>query len=130
MELIQYNDQTVALIFRPDPALKGTNFVTPPELALQIGYLRYRSGDSIPPHVHGSAERTIRGSAEIAIVQSGSCEVELYSEEGAHLSTHTLREGDAIVIVSGGHSFRMLEDTALYLIKQGPYDNEGDKTSL
>ena len=63
-------------------------------------------------------------------MQSGSCEVELYSQQGNHLSTHTLNSGDAIVMVSGGHSLRMLEDTVLYLIKQGPYDSESDKTSL
>jgi hypothetical protein len=56
--------------------------------------------------------------------------VELFSEHGIPLSTHTLKEGDALVMVSGGHSFRMLEDTVLYLIKQGPYDAAEDKKIL
>jgi hypothetical protein len=130
VEVVQHNDHVIALIFRPDPALKGTNFFTPPELALQIGFLRYESGDSIPPHTHSPAERTIQGSGEIAIIQSGSCEVDLYSQQGERLSTHALRTGDAIVMVSGGHAFRMLEETVLYLIKQGPYDAEGNKSEL
>jgi hypothetical protein len=41
-----------------------------------------------------------------------------------------LRTGDAIVMVSGGHAFRMMEDTVLYVIKQGPYNAEENKAQL
>jgi hypothetical protein len=67
---------------------------------------------------------------EIAIVQSGSCEVDLFSPEETAISTHTLRAGEAIVLLSGGHAFRMLEDTTLYLIKPGPHNGAGDKKYL
>ena len=130
MELIQHNDRIVALIFRPDPGLKGTNFFTPPEYSLQVGYLQYKSGESIPAHTHYKTERTVTGAAEIAIIQSGSCEVELFSEDGTPLSKHTLVAGNAIVMLTGGHSFRMMEDTSLYLIKQGPYGGSEEKIRM
>ena len=38
-----------------------------------------------------------------------------------------LREGDILLMVDGGHGFRMLEDTVFLEIKQGPYTGIEDK---
>jgi hypothetical protein len=35
--------------------------------------------------------------------------------------------GDVVVLLDGGHGFRMLEDTVLLEIKQGPYSGLGEK---
>ncbi len=35
--------------------------------------------------------------------------------------------GDILVLVSGGHGFRMLEDTVLMEVKQGPYTGLKEK---
>ncbi len=131
MEIIQHNNRVVALIFQPERSnTHGTNFLTPPEFALQVGYLQYRSGESIRAHTHPSIHRAVSGTAEIAIVQSGLCEVELFTDDGSPLSTHTLKAGEALLMLFGGHSFRMLEDTVLYLIKQGPYNGPEDKIEI
>ena len=131
MKIIQHNDRIVALIFQPDESnTPGTTFFTPSEVSMQVGYLKYRSGESIQAHTHRSVRKTVEGITEVAIVQSGSCEATLYTEEGVQLTTQTLKSGEALVMLSGGHSFRMLEDTVLYLIKQGPFTGDEDKLPL
>ena len=47
--------------------------------------------------------------------------MDLYDEERRHVATRELRAGDVILIAAGGHGFRMLEDTVLLEVKQGPY---------
>src|SRR5687768_7363822 len=103
MEIIRHNDQVVALIFHADQHPSGTNFFTPPELPVQLGCLRYSKGDEIRAHFHSmESRRTAEGAVEIAIVQSGSCEVSLYTNEALLLSSHTLKTGDALVMLGGG----------------------------
>ena len=36
-------------------------------------------------------------------------------------------EGDFLLLLGGGHSFEMLEDSELIEIKQGPYAGDKDK---
>ncbi len=38
-----------------------------------------------------------------------------------------LGEGDAVVLVRGGHGFQVLEDLEMIEVKQGPYMGEKDK---
>jgi hypothetical protein len=38
-----------------------------------------------------------------------------------------LRAGDIAIAVGGGHGFRMLEDTVLLEVKQGPYPGQTEK---
>lgn len=104
---------------RDDPS--ETTFPTPPELNLQVGFVVYPAGGEIQRHDHRSLERRIVGTPEVLVVRSGRCEVDLYDEERRHVATRELRAGDVILIAAGGHGFRMLEDTVLLEVKQGPY---------
>ncbi len=108
-----------------DPA--ETTFPTPPELNLQVGFVVYPAGGEIPRHDHKLLERQIVGTAEVLVVRSGRCEIDLYDHDRQHVATRELRAGDVIFIVGGGHGFRMLEDTVLLEVKQGPYTGLDEK---
>jgi len=41
--------------------------------------------------------------------------------------TRILEEGDILFLINGGHGFKMLEDSVLLEIKQGPYLGKDDK---
>jgi hypothetical protein len=56
----------------------------------------------------------------VLLVRSGSCEVDVYDDDELIATTH-LSPGDVMVLVAGGHALRMLEDTVLVEVKQGPY---------
>lgn len=108
-----------------DPA--ETTFPTPPELNLQVGFVVYPAGGEIPRHDHKLLERQIVGTSEVLVVRSGRCEIDLYDHDRQRVATRELRTGDVIFIVGGGHGFRMLEDTVLLEVKQGPYTGLDEK---
>jgi quercetin dioxygenase-like cupin family protein len=108
-----------------DPA--ETTFPTPDELNLQVGFVVYPAGGEIQRHDHRPLERQIVGTTEVLVVRSGRCEIDLYDHDRQHVATRDLRAGDVILIVGGGHGFRMLEDTVLLEVKQGPYTGLDEK---
>jgi hypothetical protein len=63
----------------------------------------------------------------VLFVRRGLCEVDIYNNERELVSTEQLREGDILLMVDGGHGFRMLQDTVFLEIKQGPYMGMDDK---
>lgn len=104
-----------------------TTFPTPDELSLQVGFVVYPAGGEIQRHDHKPLERHVVGTPEVLVVRSGRCEIDLYDQGREHVATRELKAGDVILIVGGGHGFRMLEDTVLLEVKQGPYVGLDDK---
>lgn len=104
-----------------------TTFLTPPEFNAQVGFIVYPADGEIVRHVHLPLERHIVGTSEVLVVRKGRCKVDIYNDERQLVVTRELRRGDILVIVSGGHGFRMLEDTVLLEVKQGPYTGLDEK---
>lgn len=112
-----------------DPA--QTTFVTPVETTLQVGFIVYPQGGEIAAHRHRPLERHLVGTAEVLIVRAGQCEIDLYSRIGHLIATKTLSVNDILLLTGeGGHGFRMLEDTVLLEVKQGPYLTVNEKEPL
>jgi mannose-6-phosphate isomerase-like protein (cupin superfamily) len=65
--------------------------------------------------------------AEVVIVRSGHCQIEVYDESLSLVATRDLYQGDVVLMVGGGHGFQVKEDTVLLEIKQGPYLGVDDK---
>jgi hypothetical protein len=119
-EFITSRGLTLALVLRAGPKPQGAQFVTPPEAGLQVGVLGHAEGTTIPRHVHREVDRHVSGTSEVLIVRSGMCEVDVYDEQEL-IGTVQLCPGDVIVLMEGGHGLRMLKDTVLVEVKQGPY---------
>ncbi|UCE60067.1 MAG: hypothetical protein JSU63_21815 [Phycisphaerales bacterium] len=117
----------MAIIVRGTICPEKTTFVTPPEFAQQVGFVCYPRGGEIPRHVHRPVPRRIEGTSEVLVVGEGRCAVDLFDKERNLLATRELAPGDVIIIVGGGHGFRMLEDTVLLEVKQGPYVGDDEK---
>ena len=113
--------QVLAYVVRANPAPERTTFLTPPESTLQVGYIVYAAGQEIARHLHLPVERHLVGTAEVLLVQRGRCEVDVYAEDRHLVGTRELRQGDLLVALAGGHAFRLLEDTVLLEVKQGPF---------
>jgi hypothetical protein len=126
-ERIPAEGPLLALLFSgtADPA--ETTFATPPELSLQVGFVVYPEGGEIARHDHRPLERRIVGTPEVIVVRSGRCEIDLYDHERRHVTTRELGAGDVLLVAGGGHGFRMLEDTVLLEVKQGPYTGLDEK---
>jgi quercetin dioxygenase-like cupin family protein len=130
MELVEHvtwKGVPLAYIIRAELSPAKTTFLTPPEFKQQVGLVVYPAGGVIPRHVHRPLERHLVGTSEVLVIKKGRCEIDVYNDERQLVATRELRTGDVMLMVGGGHGFRMLEDTILLEVKQGPYTGLDEK---
>jgi mannose-6-phosphate isomerase-like protein (cupin superfamily) len=127
IEHIKSGDIDLALIVRRNYRSEGIEFFTPNSYSQQIGYMNRPAGYVIQPHIHNPVTREVQYTNEVLIVRSGLVQVDFYSEQKAYLFSRILEQGDIILLIRGGHGFKMLENTEMVEIKQGPYAGEKDK---
>ena len=128
IEHLKDGDIDLALIIRRDYRSEGIEFFTPETYSQQIGYMNRPVGYIIPPHVHNPVVREVQYTNEVLIVRSGRVQVDFYSEQRVYLFCRELAQGDVILLIRGGHGFKMLEATEMLEVKQGPYAGDKDKT--
>jgi len=127
IEVVESHGETLAFLIPAAANAKRTTFLTPVETTFQTGFIVYPAGGEVTRHVHRPLERSIVGTAEVLFVREGSCEVDIYDGERRLVATRLLGAGDVIVLLAGGHGFRMLADTILLEVKQGPYTGIDEK---
>jgi hypothetical protein len=127
VEQIAWKGKALAYIIRGDIDPEKTTFLTPPEFKQQVGFIVYPAGGEIRRHVHRPLERHLVGTSEVLVVRRGRCEADIYNDEREWVATRELRDGDILLMVSGGHGFRMLEHTVFLEVKQGPYTGMDEK---
>jgi hypothetical protein len=127
VELISSGGRPLAYVIRSGYRPSETTFPTPPELNLQVGFVVYPAGGEVPRHSHRPLERSLVGTAEVIVVREGRCALDVYADDHELVATRDLASGDVMVMVGGGHGFRMLEPTVLLEVKQGPYSGPEEK---
>ena len=122
MERITHQDKLLAIIFRDGDWASGLNFFTPDDLFLQAGTWGYEQGTSLARHRHLVYERTARKTHELVYMRRGSMKVTLYDDAKRPIEERVLRQGDAAVMIDGGHGYEILEDgTQVLEVKNGPF---------
>jgi hypothetical protein len=119
--------QPLALIVRASVQPEQTWFMTPSEFKQQVGFVVYPEKGEIKRHVHLPLERHLIGTAEVLVLRKGRCLMDVYDDNRELVVTRELRVGDVMLMVGGGHGFRMLEDTVFLEVKQGPYTGLQEK---
>jgi hypothetical protein len=127
VEKIEHQGQPLAYIIRAAMTPDKTTFLTPPEFKQQVGFVVYPKEGEIARHVHKPLERHLVGTSEVLILKKGHCLIDIYNDERELVATRELFEGDIMLMVGGGHGFRMLDDTVFIEIKQGPYTGIDEK---
>ncbi len=127
IETIEQQGIVLAYLIRSGAPPTSTRFLTPPDCNLQVGHVVYPAGGEIARHVHLPIERHLVGSNEVLVMQQGRCEVDVYTADRHLVATRELQAGDILIAVNGGHGFRVIEDTVLLEIKQGPYPGGAEK---
>lgn len=127
VERFECEGRPLAYIVRAAYSPERTTFVTPSELQLQVGFVVYPPGAEIPRHVHHPIERHLRGTPEVLVVKSGRCWIDIYNDDRHLVASTELHPGDVMLMVGGGHGFRMIEPTVLIEVKQGPYPGVDEK---
>ena len=127
IEQIMGSGKILAYIIRASVSPTTTTFVTTNSLNFQLGFVVYPAAGVIARHVHRPIERQIVGTSEVLLVRKGRCEVDFYDDSRTIVATRELGSGDVMLMLGGGHGFRMLEDTVFCEVKQGPYTGLEEK---
>ena len=128
MEFIKTKDNVLtSIIIRREYQPTETTFITSPDLAQQVGFVVYPPGGVIKRHLHKNVDRQNISSSEALIVRQGRLEIDIFDQNKVLLATRELQAGDFVLMVSGGHGFRILEATILLEVKLGPYAGPSDK---
>ena len=120
-EIIAADGVELCYIIRAELTPDSTTFVTPPHFKQQVGFIAYPEGGEVQRHVHLPLERHLVGTSEVLLVRKGRCILDVYDDAKGLVASRELHTGDLMLMVGGGHGFRMLEDTVLLEVKQGPY---------
>jgi hypothetical protein len=127
VEHIVWDGKPLAYIIRAEMTPQKTTFLTPSEFKQQVGFVVYPAGGEILRHVHLPLERHLVGTSEVLILRRGRCEIDIYNNQRELVATRQLHQGDIMLMIDGGHGFRMLEDTVFLEVKQGPYTGIEEK---
>ena len=127
IEKITYNDAELAIIVRSSFSQPGINFFTPNDYSQQLAYMSHPTGKEIQPHVHKKVQREVHYTQETLFIRKGKLQVDFYSDDQIYLESRFLETGDVILLIRGGHGFKVLEDLEMFEVKQGPYAGDEDK---
>ncbi len=128
VEEIKHENKILALIIRKNQCCEeGTHFFTEKESSLQLGILNYKKRNTTKPHKHEKNRRETTGMQEVFNVQCGKIQINFYNDSGEKINEAVLNEGDTILLVSGGHGIKTLEDSRIVIVKQGPYQSDDKK---
>ena len=128
MEIIQKKNKTLAYIIRDDHQCDGVDFITPDDYSQQVAYMHHPAGKVIAAHVHNLVHRSVLFTQEVLFIKKGKLRVDFYDEYEDYIESRILDPGDVLLLVSGGHGFKALEELEMIEVKQGPYAGDQDKT--
>lgn len=130
-EEIKHNGKLVAIILRSNYSNNETKFFNPPDFSQQLGYIVYKKNGIIKPHFHKKVHRNITLTQEVLFIKKGKLIVNFYTTDKKYIESRELSKGDVIFLCSGGHGFKIIEDTEMVEVKQGPYSGrEDDKVTF
>ena len=127
LEQINHNEKILGIIIRANYNKEGIAFFTPDDFSQQLGYMNRPNGYVIPPHVHNVVERKVDLTQEVLLVKSGKVRVDFYDDDKVYIESRIIGQGDVMLLAHGGHGFKMLEQSEMIEVKQGPFCGELDK---
>ena len=125
---ITYKKKTLAIIIKNKYLKKkGINFFTNNKLSQQVAFMSHNKGHVIQPHLHKKRLKKIYDTTEALIILDGDLKVDFYNNKKKYLFSKKISKGQIIMLVSGGHGFKVIKDVEMIEIKQGPFNPSKDK---
>ena len=107
---------------------KGVDFITDNKDLLQVGFLNHKKKHIIKSHIHLKKKRIINYCTEVLIVEEGKVKIKFFDNNNSDIKKDKiLNKGDIIILFQGGHGFKILEESKIIEVKQGPYVEGKDK---
>ena len=131
IEKIIHKKKMLALIVRGKyRRKKGIHFFTPESATQQFGYMKHNRKHIIKPHLHQKRLTKILSTTEVILIMKGVLRVDFYNQKKKYLYSKILKKDDIIMLVHGGHGFKVLKNVEMLEIKQGPYSVSKDKVKF
>ena len=126
MQRVEHNGRAYALVLRANATSDDKyNFLTGPESPLQLGMNFYEAGETIKAHYHLPRQVETNQIHEFILIGEGSTTLTLFDADDQTPFTELLLEkGDMVLLLAGGHAFKMHARTKIVEVKQGPYDGK------
>ena len=128
IEKILHKKKLFALIVRRQFRKKsGINFFTSKEATQQFGFMKHKKNHFIKPHKHNKRLTRILRTTEVILLLKGTLRVDFYNDKYKYLFSKKINERDIIMLIHGGHGFKVLKNAEMIEVKQGPYSLASDK---
>ena len=127
VEEIKKKDKLLAMIIRNNYSCEGVDFITPNEYSQRVAFMHHSSGKVIDAHIHNMVHRNVVLTQEVLFIKEGVLRVDFYDDYEDYLESKNLYAGDIILLISGGHGFKVLDEVEMIEVKQGPYAGDNDK---
>lgn len=100
----------------------GLKFFSPDGDYQQVGTWGYGAGKTLQAHSHNEVTRNVLWTQEVLYIRAGRVLAEVYDTADQKVAELEAGAGDLLVLLRGGHGYRILEDgTQVLEIKNGPY---------
>lgn len=103
---------------------KKTVPITNPEEFIQMVTLNHPKGTFLKAHMHLPKKRITLQLQECMVVKKGKIMLCLYSPEKKLIKKIYLQAGQAFILFRGGVAVKMIEDSEVYEIKNGPFKED------
>jgi hypothetical protein len=128
IEKIIHNKKIYALIVKKYNRKKtGINFFTPNYFPQQLGFMKHGKNHLIKPHYHKKRLTKILITTEIILIIKGILRVDFYNEKQKYIFSKLLKKNQIILLMHGGHGFKIIKDVEMLEFKQGPFSVKKDK---
>ena len=125
---IIYKKKTLAKIIKSTYLKKkGINFFTSNKLSQQVAFMNHPTSHKIQPHLHKKRLKKISDTVEVLIILNGVLRVDFYTEKKNFIFSKIAKKNDIVILLTGGHGFKILKNCKMIEVKQGPYDKKKDK---
>ena len=128
MNIYDKNNNLLAIVVKSNSSTMEKDFHTDDASEFQIASFNLKKDEVIQRHYHEKQKRTIFSTNEVIVLQSGKMTLTLYDIDLNKVEEITLEGGDMVALFNGGHEIHIDEQTQFIEVKQGPYDEEKDKT--
>ena len=120
-EVIERDGTRYAEVIWADTRVEKTRFFSPAGSSFQFGLLAHETGFVEAAHYHHSVKREINDLQQMLVVQRGVVGIDFFAPDGTKFRELVLKAGDAITLIHGAHSVRVIEDMQCVSVKQGPF---------
>ena len=128
IEKVLHKNKLFALIVRRQFRKKsGINFFTSKDATQQFGFMKHKKNHFIKPHKHNKRLTRILRTTEVILLLKGTLRVDFYTDKLKYLFSKKINERDIIMLIHGGHGFKVLKNVEMIEVKQGPYSLASDK---